>query len=248
MKNLLFSVPHRALAILLGRGLLVNYSLRDDGVTKVLNGNEYSICIKPEAANAPVFLAAQEGGRGLIDKPMQSHSLSEFMKRSCNDLSIVSSEGCMEVSFYAWRNNASNQIFKAKGIEVTRALMGHSPDSNTFMKYYWSGIEPVDVFGVAAGESENKEMAESSENRNMALHRAQKSSRDREEAFIRNYIDNDDEVKKCRRILSSSPSEDAEDSLFLHSFLANSHALFHLLLLPPDMCRGLACLFSSLYR
>jgi len=189
MDNMLFSVPHRALAILLKRGLLEDYDLKSGGATSVLDGKEISIRLKPIAQNMPVFLAGKQGGRGLLSTPMQSHSLSEFLKRRCNELGIVASEGMRECSFYAWRNGAANRIYRNKGIEATRAIMGHSPGSNTFFDYHWTGAEQIDLFAVAAGEAEDQAAIESaSEHMRCALWRVEQSYAKRE-AFIREYID-----------------------------------------------------------
>jgi len=55
--------PHRALAILLKRDLLQDYSLSmSDGVKRLLKGKDVVIKLKDSAADTPVFLKAKPRG------------------------------------------------------------------------------------------------------------------------------------------------------------------------------------------
>jgi hypothetical protein len=47
----------------------------------------------------------------------------------------------------------------AKGLDMAKKLLHHSPDSNTYHKNCGGGLQGVDIFAIAAGETENIKIA-----------------------------------------------------------------------------------------
>lgn len=142
------SIPHRIQMILLRRGLLADYSNDDKGLANLLQGNKLKIKIKEIkeiALDMPVFLAVKPRGLGLTDSPMSSHTLSAFIKSRAAACGLITGLDSLEISLYAWRRHAGTKVDRTVGLDQARQFLHHSPTSDTFRKYYDSGISDFDL-------------------------------------------------------------------------------------------------------
>jgi len=90
---------------------------------------------------------------------------------------------------YAWRRTASNKMEEKKGLDAARKLLHHGPNSASYRKYYDRGLSGLDLYAIATGEDEVDTLEPA------ALRRVTQWSIDRV-AFLRKFVDEDDEVIK----------------------------------------------------
>lgn len=137
--NIIFSVPHRLLTIAIRRNLLVDIS----SIPQLMASELHNISIKPQHLNDPVFYRSVPKGTGL-DPP---HSLSA---RSMSD--YLTARGAalgygQTINFYSIRRRAATDLVRRVGVEATRVLMGHTPESRTLERYY---LDMTSTFDVSA--------------------------------------------------------------------------------------------------
>lgn len=148
LRNLPISVPHRMLAELLRRNLLVD---ANDVTGLLANNNELNVRIKPEAMDTPVFLSAGPGGRNLTEEAMASENLTAYMSRRA--LIAGYPDGA---TMYAWRRGAGTRVALQHGADAARSFLTHDPGSYTFERYYDGRKDFLDLFGIATDEDQTR--------------------------------------------------------------------------------------------
>lgn len=147
VEEVMYSIPHRILAIALRRGILADYddldSLLKYGKDALININ-----FKEEALELPVILAAMPKGTDLLpNKPGAAHGISDYIQRIA--LSLGFPPG---LTHYAWRRSAATNMARTIGTEATREMMGHTPDSRALESSYKLGSVGIDVFAISMGQ------------------------------------------------------------------------------------------------
>jgi hypothetical protein len=208
--------------ILLRRGFLAQYSNDADGLAKLLRGNEFKLQISENALDKPVFLSAKQRGLGLTETPMAAKNLSTFLKSRATACGLITGQDSLEISLYAWRRHAGTKVDRTVSLDRARQFLHHSPTSDTFRKYYDSGIKDLDVFGIAADEK--LELTDDNDRLTLAALRIERRSLDREVTIKRLIADSPEVIEAQRRIQMSPPSLDLENELRLALRRARYHA------------------------
>lgn len=97
-EDVMYSIPHRLLAILLRRDLLQDYS----DLTQLLGDNKRLIKIKDSALDLPVVCAVEPKGVSIISgRPSSSDKISAYIQRRALDYGLPPG-----ITHYAWRRSA----------------------------------------------------------------------------------------------------------------------------------------------
>jgi hypothetical protein len=170
----------------------------------------------------PVFLAAKPRGLGLTDSPVSSHTLSAFLKLRAAACGLITGENSLEISLYAWRRHAGTKVDRTVSLDRARQFLHHSPTSDTFRKYYDSGIHDLDVFGIATDE--RQEITTDLDRQTLAAQRIEKRTLDREISIKRFVADSDEVIEAERKVRTSPPSLQLDNNLRLAIRRARYHA------------------------
>lgn len=87
-EDVMFSIPHRILAILIDRNYLADYA----SMNELLNDNKFNIKIKDSAKDQPVVLATGAKGMGLLSTPASCDAISAYVQRRAMDYGLPSGE------------------------------------------------------------------------------------------------------------------------------------------------------------
>ncbi|KAF5711462.1 hypothetical protein FGLOB1_4965 [Fusarium globosum] len=142
-ENLVFSVPHRLLAMAIRRGILDGIETLD----QLFTSQTKYISIKPEFLDKPVFLAAGPRGLTITQEPMRATALTTYISLRGQKIGYVDA-----LTFYSLRRRTANDLSRKIGKDAARSLMNHDPDSRTLEKYYLSLEDTLDVTGLALDE------------------------------------------------------------------------------------------------
>jgi len=96
--EVIYSIPHRLLALLLRRGYLQDH----DSVDSLLSGTEVSIATKESAQDKPIVATAMPQGVGLDqDHAATCDAISAYVQRRARDFGLP-----IGITHYAWRRSA----------------------------------------------------------------------------------------------------------------------------------------------
>jgi len=158
--EVLYSIPHRILAMFLQRG----YLARHDTLDSLLSGDEAYIALKDAAKDKPLICCGTPRGNKVIkDEPMPAEGISGYVERSCVMFGLPTG-----ITHYAWRRSAGKYhhkdfnevqlifhqgtaVAEALGADNARKFLGHVRTSNAFETAYDQGPESIDVTAVALG-------------------------------------------------------------------------------------------------
>lgn len=143
--NLMLSVPHRILSLALRRGALRDYDTMED----LLSGNLHTIAFKPEVLSMPVLVAGKPRGLSVdYSAALTSDSMTEYLKTRGERLGYHSG-----ISFYSIRRRAGTDIARIAGVEASRAIMCHEPDTRTLERFYLNAMPTTDVAAMGMNET-----------------------------------------------------------------------------------------------
>ncbi|KAF5722886.1 hypothetical protein FMUND_2242 [Fusarium mundagurra] len=211
-ENLVFSVPHRLLAMAIRRGILCGI----ETVDQLFSSRAKYILIKPEFLDKPVFLAAGPRGLKITQEPMRATALTTYISLRGQKIGYAD-----VLTFYSLRRRTANDLSRKIGKDAARSLMNHDPDSRTLEKYYLSLEDTLDVSGLAldeidgdtAGHTEEMLKADS----DLAIHvltdeRARKVHGPALNALMNQMMLGELVLEKARRNLTASEPIDEDES------------------------------------
>ena len=143
--NLIFSVPHRLLAIAIRRKLLEGIETVED----LLNGDLQFLTIKPDHLDDPVFYNAKEKGAGLTTEPLRAAYLTPYLKKRA---ALAGFEG--NITWYAIRRRSAAVLARSVGNDTARAILNHSPNTKALEQYYLNTPQKTDVTAISHGEGQ----------------------------------------------------------------------------------------------
>ncbi|KAL8981863.1 MAG: hypothetical protein Q9205_003475 [Flavoplaca limonia] len=195
-EDLIFSVPHRLLAILLRRGLLQDYTSVED----LFSGELSKITIKPEALDEPVFFSATRVGAGLTDVSALAGSFSIAMQL------VATRCGFGNGTMYAFRRQSGTKLSRAVGPDRARLAMGHDPSSTELERHYDQGEYDLDVTGIALDEDYPAGGQAMQEDSRPALFRATipKMGSDAHKSFVSAFLEH---LKKVHPLVKGEDPE-----------------------------------------
>lgn len=134
-------VPHRLLVMLLRRGALQGINT----IEELLDGQQQNILIKDEFQGKPLFYGSTPKGLGLHEsRPLTANSISAYIKARAKSLGYTEN-----VTLYSLRRMIATELVARIGLDRTRILMGHAPNSRTLELYYFEMSEILDLTSAA---------------------------------------------------------------------------------------------------
>ncbi|KAI5368191.1 hypothetical protein Slin15195_G033250 [Septoria linicola] len=126
--SLEFSAAHRMLVIAVRRGILEGI----DTLQELFDTELREFRVKEEHLDDVVFFAGNNRGLGLDkSRPLTSGALTEYLRTRGWRAGFTHA-----VTWYSIRRRAATDLVPLIGLEMTRLVLGHSPNSNTLEKYY----------------------------------------------------------------------------------------------------------------
>ncbi|SMY26934.1 unnamed protein product [Zymoseptoria tritici ST99CH_1A5] len=138
-ENIIFSVPHRLLVIALRRGLLDGIETLDE----LLDYKGQFIQIKAEHLDDPIFYRSAPRGE-IVDFTMTTRAMTQYLSARGKQIGYTEN-----ISMYSIRRRAATDMVARVGLDETRRMMGHAPNSFTLERYYLSMGEIFDATAVA---------------------------------------------------------------------------------------------------
>jgi hypothetical protein len=121
-ENIIFSVPHRLILMAMRRGVLADTSITT--VDDIINIKQQNITFKDDRKDDPVFFAATARGLSLEERAMSVTALQAYLRKLGRALGFAE-----DISFHAIRRQTATDLARRIGIEATREIMSHAPDS-----------------------------------------------------------------------------------------------------------------------
>lgn len=185
-EDVMFSLPHRFLGIMLSRGILADH----DPSESLLSGTDIHIGIKEEAAALPVVCASVPKGVGLdLNKPASCDAISAYVQRRALDFGLPAG-----ITHYAWRRSAGTNVAEATSAEKAREFLGHEARSRTFETNYNQGLVAFDAMSIAMGRKPLTAAA-LLEDECLGTNRIKETTNNRQE-WINHYVKSDETYKK----------------------------------------------------
>ena len=100
-----------------------------------------------------------------------------------------------------WRRHAGTKVDRTVSLDRARQFLHHSPTSDTFRKYYDSGIHDLDVFGIVTDK--RQEITTGLDRQTLAAQRIEKRTLDREISIKRFVADSDEVIEAERKVRTS---------------------------------------------
>jgi hypothetical protein len=223
IEDVMYSLPHRILAVLIRRRYLRDHHT----VRSLIDGQEVQIHIKHEAMLLPVICQAGPKGLDIFpEKALSAISVSTYMSKRAMDFGLPA-----HITFYAWRRSAATNVGELLGADKARAFLGHGPHSTSFEEHYDQGTVTYDVMGMAMGRRPAA-AAVVMQDENLTVNRIREHTNNRHqwmEAFVR-----DNQTLKDSQIEVSSPVS-RHQTLRLHMLTPVSRQLLstlHCLMTP----------------
>ncbi|KAJ7577081.1 hypothetical protein C8J56DRAFT_972273 [Mycena floridula] len=127
------------------RGAFKNIDNLDD-----LLAGDYTLEIKEEMLDDPLFLASDIGGRGFLpNEPISAASISRQVKRACVNAKLP------KTGLYAYRKAAADHYSIILGHELTEALMCHRQNGELRTYEAGGGVAHLDVVRIRLGEGKD---------------------------------------------------------------------------------------------
>ncbi|SMQ45618.1 unnamed protein product [Zymoseptoria tritici ST99CH_3D7] len=153
VENIVFSPTHRILVMALRRGLLEGINTIDE----LLAYDKDEIHIKPQHLDEIMFYRGTPKGLALDrPHPLAADQLTEYLGRRGKQIGYT-----QRITWYSIRRRAATDLAANIGVDLTRMLLGHAPDSRTLELHYlnWAGY--VNFAGILSGDSTEPTKADS---------------------------------------------------------------------------------------
>lgn len=116
---------------------------------KLLSGNLHTIAFKPEFLFIPVLVVGKLCGLDVdYSTSLTSDSMSKYIKIRGEKARYHSG-----ISFYSIRRRASTDIARIAGVNASKAIICHEPNTRTLERFYLNAIPTTDVAAMAMNET-----------------------------------------------------------------------------------------------